>query len=61
MLSVEEAKSGRLTKNEPILSASFNGIPFKVTLIRALSEPRIFILVYPIPAPASEPITTEGV
>ncbi|MNY03373.1 hypothetical protein D3C86_1359870 [compost metagenome] len=61
MLSVDDAKSGRLTKNEPILSASFSGIPLRVTLMRWLSDPRMVMFVYPMPAPASELTWTEGV
>ena len=61
MFSREEAKSGIFTHQTPWLSESFNGIPFIVTLILEGSVPLILKPVYPIPAPASEVVTTDGV
>jgi hypothetical protein len=61
MLLTDDEKSGKFTKNVPILSASLYGIPFNVTLILVASVPRILIAVYPTPLPASELITTDGV
>ncbi len=60
MLLTEEAKSGMFTQKSPCDSASFTAIPFMVTLIRVASLPRIESPVYPMPAPASDVLTTEG-
>ena len=59
-LSIEEARSGKSTKNTFCDSASFTGTPFKVTLICVKSAPLILIPVYPMPVPASEVTTVEG-
>ena len=57
---MEEVKSGKLTQYVPIDSASLNGIPFIVIFVDCGLTPLILIPVYPIPAPASDVITTDG-
>ncbi len=60
MAFVEDIRSGVFTQNTPWLSASFMGMPFTVTLMRVISEPRTRMLVYPTPLPASEKLTTPA-
>src|SRR5512133_110906 len=61
ILEVEAARSGRSTQNTCCDSGSFKGMPSTVIFILFASVPRIRNEVYPIPLPASEVSTTEGV
>ena len=61
MFSVDEAKSGIFTQYISCDSASFTGIPLIVTFVLDGSVPLTRIPVYPIPVPASEVVTAEGV
>ena len=55
-----DARSGVSYQQTEWVSASFIGTPFMVTLMRVASVPRTRIEVPPMPVPASEVATTEG-